>query len=95
MAGHEIVVWLKLFEKAEKSLPQIAFPTVQNARFSHDETRFGNAIMLYNFSMWGHLVQGSDREKSSAKDSAVKVEFSFRNVTHQRIGLSNAPTWKS
>ena len=95
MAGHEIVVWLKLFEKAEKSLPQIAFPTVQNARFSHDETRFGNAIMLYNFSMWGHLVQGSDCEKSSAKDSAVKVEFSFRNVTHQRIGLSKAPTWKS
>ena len=85
MAGHEIVMWLKLFEKADKSLPQIAFPTVQNARFSHDETRFGNAIMLYNFSMWRHLVQ----------DSAVKVEFSFSNVTHQRIGLSKAPTWKS
>ena len=23
----------------------------------HDEARFGNAIMLYNFSMWGCLIQ--------------------------------------
>ena len=61
----------------------------------HHEIRYRKLKDDLQPSPCDRFRRGSYRELSSAKVSAAKEEFGFRDVTLHQIGLSKAVTWKT